>query len=528
LLVDGVLGAWSPADDPGFAGMRERVRNFAGVKPLQEPPGFRGQLRGYQRSALGWLQALAELGLGACLADDMGLGKTVVVLAWLSLRASASAGQRRASLLVVPKSLLFNWRLEARAFTPELKILVHHGADRLPPSEHFHEFDVVLTSYGTLRRDAAALAGLRFDYLILDEAHAIKNEASLVHRSARRLSSKGRLALTGTPVENHLLELWSLMAFLNPAVCEQLEHLRRTFERARPSQVALEQTVKKLVRPFVLRRTKSEVAAELPARIEKTLYVPLAGAQAAVYRELAEHYRARILHRREQRRFLGEASRGVSHHNGHEAAQALEALLRLRQAACHPALLAAGEGLLESAAARAATSDDASSAKLDLLLEQLTALVEEGHKALVFSQFTGFLSLVKKALERRQITFEYLDGKTEQRERVVQRFQTMAGPCVFLISLKTGGSGLNLTAADYVFILDPWWNPAAEAQAVDRAHRIGQTRPVIAYRLLAKGTVEAKVAALQAQKRALSAGLFSDEAAFAEKLSSADFEYLLG
>ncbi len=527
LLIDGLLGTWSPAADPGFAKMRERVQAFAGVAPLTEPTGFRGELRPYQRVALGWLAALDELGLSGCLADDMGLGKTVVVLAFLWMRASRTPRVARPSLLVVPKSLLFNWRSEANAFTPELKVLVHHGAQRLPPSEHFEQYDVVLTSYGTLRREAAALAQQSFDYVILDEAHAIKNQESLVHRSVRRLSSRGRLALTGTPVENHLLELWALLNYLNPGVLERFEHLARTFERARPSEVAVTEVIQKLARPFVLRRTKDEVAPELPPRIEKTLYVPLSGAQAVVYRELAEHYRARMLERREQRKFIGSSMRGVSHSNGHESARALEALLRLRQAACHPALLAGSDVDLESPAARAATAAGASSAKLELLLEQLTALAEEGHKSLVFSQFTSFLRIVREALRERGLAFEYLDGDTQNRQAVVERFQRHDGACVFLISLKTGGTGLNLTAADYVFILDPWWNPAAESQAVDRAHRIGQTRPVIAYRLLTKGTVEAKVASLQAGKRALTQAIFSDDSAFSAKLTQKDLEYLL-
>ncbi|HET9934129.1 MAG TPA: SNF2-related protein [Polyangiaceae bacterium] len=527
LLIDGLLGSWSPAADPSFAKMRERVQAFNGIEPLTEPAGFKGELRSYQRVALGWLAALDELGLSGCLADDMGLGKTVVVLAFLWLRAARAPRGGRPSLLVVPKSLLFNWRSEARAFTPELKLLVHHGAARLPPGEHFEQYDVVLTSYGTLRRDAAALAALTFDYVVLDEAHAIKNQESLVHRSARRLSSRGRLALTGTPVENHLLELWALLNYLNPGVLERFEHLVRTFERARPSEIAVTEVIQKLARPFVLRRTKDEVAPELPPRIEKTLYVPLSGAQAVVYRELADHYRARMLERREQRKYIGSSMRGVSHHNGHESARALEALLRLRQVACHPALLAGSDVDLESPAARAATAAGASSAKLDLLLEQLGALGEEGHKSLVFSQFTGFLKIVREALRERGIAFEYLDGETQNRQSVVERFQRREGACVFLISLKTGGTGLNLTAADYVFILDPWWNPAAETQAVDRAHRIGQTRPVIAYRLLTKGTVEAKVAALQANKRALTHAIFSDDAAFSAKLTQKDLEYLL-
>ncbi|MGC4091662.1 MAG: DEAD/DEAH box helicase [Polyangiaceae bacterium] len=452
LLVDGVLGQWAPASDRSFEAMKARVREFSGVAPLGEPAGFRGELRGYQRVALGWLSALSGLGLGGCLADDMGLGKTVVVLAWLLLQKERAVEPRLPSLLVVPKSLLFNWRSEAERFTPGLKLLLHHGAGRTPPSAHFDEYDLVLASYGTLRRDIVALSGLRFDSVILDEAHTIKNEASQVHRAARRLSSRSRLALSGTPLENHLLELWSLLSFVNPRVFEQVEHLRRTFERARPSQVALREVVHKLVRPFVLRRTKAEVAPELPARIEKTLYVPLGGAQAVVYRQLAEHYRAQILDGRATRRYQGK-NFGVSHHNGHEAARALEALLRLRQAACHPALLASA-GMLDSPEARAATAEDAPNAKLDLLLDQLASLHVEGHKALVFSQFTGFLGLVRKALERRAIPFEYLDGQTQRREEVVQRFQSRSDACAFLISLKTGGTGLNLTAADYVFLLE--------------------------------------------------------------------------
>jgi SNF2 family DNA or RNA helicase len=409
-------------------------------------------------------------------------------------------------LLVVPKSLLWNWQKESAAFTPELDILLHHGSDRRAPGAHFEKHDVVLTSYGTLRKDALLLQGVEFDTVVLDEAHSIKNAWTDSYKAASALRCERRIALTGTPVENHLGELWNLMLFLNPTVFSNLTHLRGAFQQREPSTAALQEVVLKSVRPFLLRRTKAEVAKELPDRIEKTLHVTQSPEERKLYRDLAEFYRRRILERR---------AAGSRDANGKQTAEALEALLRLRQAACHP-------GLLDEA------RQSGSSSKLDLLLEQLRSVVAGGHKALVFSQFTQLLQLVAPRLAAAGLQYAYLDGQTRDREREVERFQTDESVSVFLVSLKAGGVGLNLLAAEYVFLLDPWWNPAAEAQAIDRAHRIGQTNTVIAYRLLTRDTVEEKVAALQEKKRELAAALFADGGQFSARFTREDLEELLG
>jgi superfamily II DNA or RNA helicase len=514
-LVAGLLdGAANLQTDQGFTTLRTRFERFDRIRPKNKPRTFRGDLRDYQRVALGWLAALDELGFGGCLADDMGLGKTVVVLAWLEhqrVRRNKTA-TRKPSLLVVPKSLIFNWQRESERFTPRLSMLAHHGLSRRAPSDHFLDYDVVLTTYGTLRRDAATLSKLDFDYVVLDEAHNIKNAWTGSHQAACGLSSRRRLALTGTPLENHVGELWNLLTFLNPGVLESLSHLRKFFERRTFSRTALERGVLQTLGPFILRRTKSEVARDLPARIEKTLHVRLSKPERKLYDELAVYYQRRIIENRLINKRLKQAAKKDS---GRATAEALEALLRLRQAACHPALL-----------------DDAhkneTSAKFEVLLAQLEGLRAEGHKALVFSQFTKLLGLLVPHLEAAGFGFAYLDGKTNDREAEVQRFGQDPNLSVFLISLKAGGVGLNLVAADYVFLLDPWWNPASEAQAIDRAHRIGQTNTVIAYRLLSEDTVEQKVAALQGEKRALAQAMFDGKSAFSAKFTREDLETLLG
>jgi len=488
--------------------LRQTLERFQHVEPRRAPAGFRGELRQYQEAGLGWLHAVTELGFGACLADDMGLGKTIQVLAHLyqlhRAQTDTPPSSSRRSLVVVPRSLLGNWLAEAQRFAPDLRVHVHWGKERGKPGTRWGEGDaaaeLILTTYGALRLDIAELAKHTFEAIVLDESQAIKNESSATARAAKLLRGRQRIAMSGTPVENHVGELWSLFDFLNPGLLGELPGLGNALGRARPRPDACV-LVRRAVRPFILRRTKREVARDLPDRIEQTLYVDLEKDERAHYDELARHYRASI---GKKLRELGP-ERSTPH--------VLEALLRLRQAACHPGLIdrdRAGE----------------TSAKVDLLLEQLRSVRAEGHKALVFSQFTSLLAIVRTHLEAEGVPFEYLDGKTTDRAERVARFQTDDALSVFLISLKAGGVGLNLTAADYVFILDPWWNPAVEAQAIDRAHRIGQHRTVIAYRLLARDTVEERVAALQTQKRALVDSLIGDTALSA-KLTRADLEALL-
>ena len=489
-----LLDAWLESEplvtaDEAFDRARERLRSFEGIAPAEAPRGFQGELRGYQRAGLGWLHFLREFGFGGCLADDMGLGKTVQVLALLEARR----GGELPSLVVVPKSLIFNWLAEAERFTPKLRVLDHTGIGR---TREFAGWDVVLTTYGTLRRDIATLRQAEFDYVILDEAQAIKNADSQTAKAARLLRGRHRLALTGTPVENHLGELWSLLEFLNPGFLGASSLFRTHSEELRNPGSETRSLLARALRPFILRRTKEQVAPELPARMEQTLLCELPPDQRRLYNELRDHYRSSL---------------GTM---GRSKILVLEALLRLRQAACHPGLIDPGRS-------------DEPCAKLDLLLPQLQEILEEGHKALVFSQFTTFLGLLRRQLDRKGIPYLYLDGKTRDRQEKVEQFQSDPAFPLFLISLKAGGLGLNLTAADYVYLLDPWWNPAVEAQAIDRAHRIGQTRPVFASRIVARDTVEEKILELQKSKRDLADAIIQADKSLLAALSREDLELLL-
>ncbi len=500
-LLDALLATQPEADiDEAFRKARSRLLGFEGVRPVDAPPGFVGRLRGYQRAGLGWLHFLRDLGFGGCLADDMGLGKTVQVLALLQSVASTRGADvpHRPSLVVVPRSLVFNWKAEAARFTPGLRVVDHTGVARTRSRETLLEADLILTTYGTLRRDALLLKDVPFDYAILDEAQAVKNPGTEAAKAARLLDARHRLALSGTPVENHLGELASLFEFLNPGMLGRLGATRAGHELDDESRALLSGAV----RPFVLRRTKEQVIRDLPAKTEQTLHCELDREQRALYDELRAHYREVLLDRVDRE---GMARSKM---------QVLTALLRLRQAACHP-------GLLD------ASRSQAPSAKLEALLPALTEVLAEGHKALVFSQFTSFLALVRERVDALGMTYEYLDGRTRDRAARVRRFQEDPACPLFLISLKAGGLGLNLTAADYVFLLDPWWNPAVEAQAVDRAHRLGQTRPVFAYRLIARDTVEEKIVELQEQKRALADAIITADGGMLRALKREDLERLL-
>jgi SNF2 family DNA or RNA helicase len=437
--------------------------------------------------------------LGGCLADDMGLGKTIQVLALLMDRRK-NQSEKHPSLIVVPKSLLFNWHQECTRFTPQLSVLEYTGMDREALRAQFEANDVVLTTYGTLRRDIMHLKDTRFDYVVLDEAQTIKNSGSQVAKASRLLQANNRVALSGTPIENHLGDLWSIFEFLNPGMLGRSSIFKSYANDS--EDVSTRNLLSSALRPFILRRTKKEVASELPDKLEQTIYCDMGADQQRLYNELRDHYRSSLLGM-VQKQGLGKSKMHV-----------LEALLRLRQAACHPFLLDKG------------TAGDGS-AKTDVLVPHLQELLAEDHKALVFSQFTSMLAIVRHQLDREGITYEYLDGQTRNREECVERFQNDPDCPVFLISLKAGGLGLNLTAADYVFLLDPWWNPAVEAQAIDRAHRVGQTRHVFAYRLICRGTVEEKIAELQNQKRDLADAILEANNNLIKDLSTEDLEMLL-
>lgn len=469
---------------PGLERLRPLVEEFEHLPPAELPADLRAELRPYQREGVDWLAFLRAAGLGALLADDMGLGKTLQAACILESK----------SLVVAPTSVLPNWQRELARFRPGLKVSVYHGPSRrLDP-----EADVTLTSYAILRLDADLLAAHRWNVVVLDEAQAIKNPESQVSQAAYRLEADFRLCLSGTPVENRLDELWSLFHFLNRG----LLGARRDFQERYAQPIAegaatVAAHLRRRIRPFLLRRRKQDVARELPPRTDLVVRFALSPDEREIYDAVLAATRETVVSQ------LGE---------GGSVLAALEALLRLRQACCHPALLPGR---------RAETST-----KVELLVDRLEQAVGDGHKALVFSQWTSLLDLVEPRLREAGIAFLRLDGSTVDRGGVVSAFQAEDGPPVLLTTLKAGGTGLNLTAADHVFLLDPWWNPAAEDQAADRAHRIGQERPVFVHRLVAEGTVEERILELQERKRAIAEAAIG-EASAAASLTREDLLELL-
>ena len=501
-LLDALLASQPEIKlDIGFGKVRQNLPRFEGVIAKEAPPGFRGELRPYQREGLGWLEYLQKFDFGGILADDMGLGKTVQVLSLLQSRR-ARRQSKGPSLIVVPRSLVFNWIQEAEKFCPRLRVLDYTGTGRHATREDFPDYDLIVTTYGTLRTDIVDLSQVLFDYVILDEAQAIKNADSQAAKASRLLHGRHRLAMSGTPIENHLGELWSIFEFLNPGMLGTASVFKKHASGASAADEGARALLARALRPFILRRTKKQVVEDLPDKVEQTLFCDLEPAQRQIYEELKAHYRQALL--RKETTELG----------GRSKIEVLEALLRLRQAACHP-------GLIDPE-----RSSDAS-AKLDMLMPQLAEVAEEGHKILVFSQFTKFLGLVRDRLDADGIKYEYLDGRTRNRAERVENFQNDPNIPLFLISLKAGGLGLNLTSADYVYLLDPWWNPAVEAQAIDRSHRIGQTNQVFAYRLIARDTVEQKILELQQKKRDLADAILDENRNVIGTLTRDDLEFLL-
>jgi superfamily II DNA or RNA helicase len=488
------------ADDPhlradtGFTDFRAKVREFDGVKEAKTPEGFHGELRNYQKEGLTWLKFLEAFETGGILADDMGLGKTIQVLAFLRDRARVAG---KPCLVIAPKSLAFNWTDEAARFVPDLKVVRYTGTGRAALLEEIGNADLVITTYGAVRTDIDKLREIEFEVAIIDEAQAIKNPKAKASIAVKRIRARQRLALTGTPVENSIQDLLSILSFTNP----DLLNMANLSEESGMKKETL-QALGKLLKPFMLRRTKEKVLKELPAKSEQVLYCEMSGEERAFYNAIRDRYKASLQEK------IEKDGMGAS------KIHVLEALLRLRQAACHG-------GLIDESRA------EESSAKISQLISHIQEVTAEGHKALVFSQFTSLLALVKKDLDAEKITYEYLDGKTQDRKTPVERFQKDPKCPVFLISLKAGGTGLNLTAADYVFILDPWWNPAVEAQAIGRAHRLGQTQKVFAYRMIARGTVEEKILELQKSKKELAESLISEDTDLLGKLTREDLEMLL-
>ncbi len=493
--------------DSGFHAEKDRLATFEGIEEYEPSPHFKGTLRKYQRFGLGWLRFLDKMAWGGCLADDMGLGKTVQALALLDLlKHEERVGT---SLIVAPKSLIFNWIREAKRFTPKLKALSYTGLRRASAFESLADYDIVLTTYGTMRRDAEKLAQFRFQYLILDEAQAIKNADSQNAKAASLLQGDRRLILSGTPVENHLGELWSLFDFINPGMLGTYAAFKRRFAptpRAgsngdRTPDAASLTFLRRTLRPFILRRKKEEVTPDLPPKFEDTILCEMEPEQKQVYQEVKERCRNSVL--------AQVKARGIARSKLH----ILEALLRLRQAACHPALISPDYASLQSG-------------KISAVVSMLDELEDEGHKALIFSQFTSLLAIVRREMDQLGKKYEYLDGQTRDREARVDHFQNDPKCRFFLISLKAGGLGLNLTAADYVFILDPWWNPAVEAQAIDRAHRIGQDKKVFAYRFVSADSIEERIADLQESKRKLADAIVAADETLLRDLTKEDLEVL--
>jgi non-specific serine/threonine protein kinase len=460
-------------------------------------------LRPYQEHGFHWLNYLSEVGWGGILADDMGLGKTVQALSYLHYFKHTH--EKLTALVVCPTTLMFNWENEIKKFTPSLTYHIHHGGERTRLKEEFTRSNVVITTYGTLRSDIKLLVDIPFDYVILDESQAIKNPSSKVTRAASLLNAKNRLCLSGTPLQNNTFDIFAQMNFLNPGMLGSMEFFRQEFaipidKFGEPDR---KDHLRKLLFPFILRRTKEQVAKDLPEKVETILFCEMQEEQRSIYDAYRNDFRDKIL--------------GTIESNGIQKSQLtiLQGLMKLRQICDSPAIMNETEKFPNHS----------------IKLEEIGREISENmgnHKALIFSQFLGMLALIKEKLKELEIDFEYFDGSTTaiERERAIQRFQNDENCRVFLISLKAGGVGLNLTAADYVYIVDPWWNPAVEQQAIDRTHRIGQTKNIFAYRMICKDTIEDKIISLQEKKRILARDLITDDEGFVKSLSREDVEYL--
>jgi SNF2 family DNA or RNA helicase len=487
------------------------------IPEVPKPEGMHCELRKYQAEGLNWLNFLQTSGLGGCLADDMGLGKTIQTLALLQHNRETmppkgiqlvnqerdlfSAGEenRHTSLLIVPASLIYNWENEIRKFVPGMKVCSYKGVQRKKSTSYFHNFDVIVSSYHTIRQDIDIISKFQFHYIILDESQVIKNPASMLYRTVTRLKSDYKLALTGTPVENSLTDLWTQLNFVNPGLLGELSFFRREF--AKPIEKLgddeKQSALKKIIQPFILRRTKEMVATDLPPITEQTVYCEMTDEQAKLYDEEKSAVRNSIL--------KSIASSGIEK----SAIVVLQGLMKLRQISNHPAM---------------AYDDYASgSGKFETVIQDIDSVISEGHKILVFSSFVRHLDLFATELNRKRIRYVMLTGASTNREKLVNTFQDDPTTKIFLISLKAGGVGLNLTAADYVFILDPWWNPASEMQALSRAHRIGQDKNVFVYRYITSDSIEEKISRLQEKKSKLAETFISSN----NPLKEIDIEEIL-
>ena len=481
----------------------DQLRNFNKIKEIPVPEHLAAILRPYQEHGFHWINYLQEIGWGGILADDMGLGKTVQALSYLHYYRHHYG--RLTALVVCPTTLMFNWENEIKKFTPALTYHIHHGADRTKNRDIFIERDIVITTYGTLRSDIKMLVELPLDYVILDESQAIKNPSSKVTKAASLLKAKNRLCMSGTPLQNNTFDIFAQMNFLNPGMLGSIEFFRQEFSIPidKFGEPDRKDHLRKILFPFILRRTKEQVAKDLPEKIETILYCEMDDEQRNIYEAYRNDFRDKILGTIEQQ--------GINR----SQLTILQGLMKLRQICDSPAILNETDRFPNH------------SIKLEELGREITENISN-HKALVFSQFLGMLALIREKLVELGVDHEYFDGSTSaiDREKAIQRFQNDENCRVFLISLKAGGVGLNLTAADYVYIVDPWWNPAVEQQAIDRTHRIGQTKNIMAYRMICKDTIEDKILQLQEKKRNLAKDLITDDEGFVKSLSRADVEYL--
>jgi len=482
---------------------KEKLKSIDNIREVKLPEKINATLRDYQVAGFQWMSLLDELNWAGCLADDMGLGKTLQTITFLQHLQNKNPNQTH--LIVCPTSLIFNWENELKKFAPSLDYHIHYGSTREWNEEHFEKHDLVITSYGNLRSDIEKLMHFSFGYVILDESQAIKNPSAQISKSVRLLKARNRMALSGTPVQNNTFDLYSQFDFLNPGLLGNQEFFREEFANPIDKEGNKEKTemLRKIVHPFMLRRTKDQVAKDLPAKTEMILWCEMDKKQRTIYNTLKDHYRNAVMGKIEEE---GMGKSGI---------YILQGLLKLRQICNSPALL----------------SEEEKYPNISVKLEELMRELEENtgdHKVLVFSQFTSMLDLIEKELKVRKMAYSYLDGSTSQKNRkiAVENFQNEPAIRIFLISLMAGGVGLNLTEADYVYLVDPWWNPAAEQQAIDRTHRIGQKKNVFAYKMICKDSVEERILELQKRKKDLAADLITEETGFVKKLSKDDVQFL--
>ncbi len=483
----------------------QQLADFEEIRDVSLPENFNGTLRSYQKAGYNWFHFLRRYNFGGCLADDMGLGKTVQTLAFLQkLKEEDDAeGKSGTSLIIMPTSLIYNWLNEAQKFAPALRILVHTGSFRNKDVIRFMEYDLVFTTYGVTRVDIDLISQLHFHYVILDESQNIKNPSSKAYHSVKLLKARHRLVLSGTPVENSVNDLWTQMSFINPGLLGNQHFFQNEFvvpiEKKKDDEKA--RRLQALIKPFVLRRTKTQVATELPPKTEQLFYCQMSEEQSEYYEKVKSEYRNELLKSLENGTFAKSQ------------VQVLQGLTKLRQIANHPAMIDEGY--------------EGDSGKFENVIHTLENVLSRGHKVLIFSQFVKQLNIYRSYFDAEHVPYAYLDGATRNRGEVVKEFQENDDIKLFLISIRAGGVGLNLTGADYVFILDPWWNPAVEQQAIDRTHRIGQTRNVFIYKFITKDSVEEKILSLQNRKRVVAESLITTEESFVKSLSADDIREIL-